>query len=91
MHTTEKLAVALEEERAPKSMIRRAREGHYHDFLSPLAMPIHELVNDARRYNLTRIAKRAMNGDFDATKEEPDEWARSEEGRQTIRDLMEGR
>jgi hypothetical protein len=91
MKTTEKLATALEEERAPKSMVARAREGYYHDFLSPLAMPIHQLVGDARRYDLTRIAKRAMQGDFDATKEESDEWAASEEGRQTIRDLLEGR
>ncbi len=91
MDTKEKLAIALEEERAPKSMIQRAREGYYDDFLSPLAMPIHQLVSDARRYNLKRIAKRAMNGDFDATKEESDAWAASEEGQQTLREFMEGR
>jgi hypothetical protein len=91
MKTKEKLAVALEKERAPRSMIVRAREGYYDDFLSPLAMPIHQLVSDVRKYNLTRIAKRAMNGDFDATKEESDAWAASDEGQETIRDLMEGR
>ena len=91
METRERLVAALEEERAPKSMVRRAGEGYYDDFLSPLAMPIHQLVSDARKYNLTRIAKKAMNGGFDATKEESDAWAASEEGRETIRDFMEGR
>ncbi|KKK69903.1 hypothetical protein LCGC14_2929370 [marine sediment metagenome] len=35
--------------------------------------------------------KRAMNGEFDATKEESDAWANSPEGQQTFNDLVSGR
>ena len=89
--TTEKLARALEEASAPSSMVQRARAGLYDDYKSELAMPIMQLVEDCRKHNLSRIAKRAKDGEFDATREEADEWAASEEGQQTIRDLLGGR
>lgn len=34
---------------------------------------------------------RVQSGEFDATKEESDEWARSEEGQQGMSDLLAGR
>lgn len=76
--TREKLALALEEAKAPLFMIKRAREGIYDDFMSPLPMPISQLVIDATGAGLRGIADKARNGDFDATKEEADDWYKKE-------------
>jgi hypothetical protein len=96
-HTTTKLARALEAiPGVPPQMIDRARAGHYHDYLSPLATPEIQLVKDLRelaarpgtprnsRPMLRDLAKAVINGDHDASKEEADEWARSQEGRETM-------
>lgn len=85
--TTERLAFALVQAGAPPIMIRRAREGYYDDFKSPLAMPITQLVMDARHFKLTGIVERATAGDFDATPDESEAWLRSPEGQETLRSL----
>lgn len=46
-------------------MEKRAREGYYGDFTSPLAFPMLQLVEDCRAKGYIRIAERAMNGEFD--------------------------
>lgn len=91
MHTTEKLALALEAEGAPPEMIVSARDGYYHDFLSPLAMPETQLLADARAHGLARIAQGVLDGEWDATKEESDAWAKSPDGQATMRDLLGGK
>lgn len=60
-----RLANALLEANAPEHMVSNARDGFYGDFTSPLATPITQLVNDLYAYNLHKLAKRAMNGEFD--------------------------
>lgn len=82
-------------------MIQRAIDGYYHDFLSPLALPEIQLVADLRelasrpatprnsRPLLRELAKRVIAGEFDATKEESDEWARSLEGQETFRQFAD--
>lgn len=82
--TSEKLAQALEAAGAPKEMITKARGKHYDDFESDLMSPIRQLAADAVEHGLDSIALRAMNGDFDATKEEAEAWGKSAEGRETI-------
>lgn len=102
MHTTAKLAAALSEiPGVPQDMIKRAVDGYYHDFLSPLDFPEIKLVADLRelasrpatprnsRPLLRELAKRVIAGEFDATKEESDEWARSLEGQETFRQLRD--
>lgn len=79
--TTEKLARALEEAGAPAEMIKKAREGYYDDYKSPLAFPETQLYRDARDLGLDSITRGVINGDFDSTPEESAEWARSPEGR----------
>lgn len=86
--TTERLAEALKAAGAPPDMISRAREGYYDDFKSPLAMPEMQLVQDAREHGLTTIVEGVYRGEWDATKEESDEWARSPDGQATFRELM---
>lgn len=86
--TTERLAQALEAAGAPTDMIDRARAGFYDDYKSPLALPITELVKDARANGLDAIAADAMDGRYDATKEESDAWFNSPDGQAAFRDLL---
>lgn len=75
MTTAERLACALEQGRAPKAMVTAARAGCYDDFRSESATPIMDLVRDLRAAKLEAMAQRAMDGEFDATKEEAEAWA----------------
>lgn len=101
-HTTAKLARALSAiPGVPRDMIERAIAGHYHDYLSPLAMPEVQLVADLRslaslpatprdsRPMLRALAKAVIAGEYDATKEESDAWAASPEGQETFRQLRD--
>ena len=65
MTPAEKLAAALVDAGAPHEMIKRAQEGYYGDFTSPLATPIMQLVADARAAGLLDIARDAVEGEFD--------------------------
>lgn len=78
--TTERLAQALEAANAPKAMVTAARAGCYDDFQSESPTPIMDLVRDAKAAGLHGIARRAMDGDFDATREESEAWAASQTG-----------
>ena len=77
MSTKEKLAKALTEVSAPDWMIKNAQNGQYDDFESQAVNPIMTLVSDCRKTELEEldeIAQRAIDGEFDATKEESDAW-----------------
>lgn len=78
MKTTEKLADALRKSGAPDSMIQAALVGRYDDYKSVSATPITDLVKDCYRYGLKDIAYDAINGKYDGTAEESEEWYRSE-------------
>ena len=82
--TSEKLAQALEAAGAPPEMIEKARAFYYDDYKSELAMPTVQLVIDAKAHNLNVIVERAIDGDFDGTKEESDAWAKSPDGQETF-------
>jgi hypothetical protein len=81
--TTERLARALEAAGAPQ-----ARGGFYDEFKSDLATPIVQLVQDARKAGVEGIAERAIDGEFDATPEEGDEWMMSPEGQELMQQLI---
>jgi hypothetical protein len=86
--TTEKLAKALEEVNAPVWMIEKARQGYYDDYKSPLAFPEMQLHQDAHVAGLESIKASVEAGEFDSTKEESDEWARSPEGQAAFAELV---
>lgn len=88
--TTERLARAMEQALCPVQMIASARAGLYDDFKSELALPMQHLVADLRRVGQHALARRVIDGEFDATREEGDAWAASEEGRAAFRDLTGG-
>lgn len=102
VHTTVRLAKALQAiPGVPKDMIKRAFDGYYHDYLSPLDLPEIQLVADLRslaslpatprnsRPLLRALADAVIAGEYDATKAESDEWARSPEGQETFRQLRD--
>jgi hypothetical protein len=72
------------------SLANRALRDEFHDFHSPHVMPEHLLVAELRRFRLPaadRLARRVIDGEFDATKAESDEWAKSPEGQAAMREL----
>ena len=99
MHTKDMLADAL---RAVglDAMADKAATGHYHDFLSPLALPELQLCADLvdaakarpdRSADIMALRQRVMGGDFDASAEESEDWAKSEEGQETFGRLIRDR
>lgn len=78
MRTKDKLAHALREAGAPEAMVNKALAGAYDDYESESATPINELIRDASKHGLSTIVGRAMNGDFDATREEARAWFNKE-------------
>ena len=81
MTTKDKLFHALVEAHAPSYMLEKARHGDYDDFESESATPIYDLVSDLRRAHLPELMGRAMDGEFDATKEEAEAWFKKEGAR----------
>lgn len=89
MHTKDKLAEALREAELP-FMADKAAAGYYHDFLSPLDLPTTALVADlaaAATPAAMELRLRVMNGEFDASEEESNDWAASPEGQAALKQL----
>ena len=89
--TIGKLVAALIAEDDPqlKQTIINARKGHYHDYLSPHVGPLVQLVADLRHIERHDcLIDRVIDGEFDATKEEADRWALSEDGQDAFRMLL---
>ncbi len=85
-----RLADAIEAASGSKWLQHRARDGWYDDFRSPDPMPISTLVRDLRKAGLHDLARRAMDGEFDATSAESKAWGESAEGRQVFAELVGG-
>lgn len=77
MSTKERLAQVLHAE-GLFEMEKAARAGRYDDFESESATPIADLMRDLSAAGNHKLANRAMNGEFDATKEEADAWYQRE-------------
>lgn len=65
----------------------RAAAGEFTDYADTHACPITEVHRLCRQYGLHGIADRVANGDFDATKDESDEWMKSSSGQEIAREL----
>jgi hypothetical protein len=93
MHTKDMLADELMKI-GQQEMSKKAREGYYHDFLSPLDLPELTLMKHLAVVGTPEalaLRTRVMNGEFDASKEESDEWAKSPEGQETFGKLLRGK
>jgi hypothetical protein len=68
----------------------RAETGEFDDFGSVHACGPTALHNELTKAGLTKFAARVADGEFDATMEESDEWARSADGKEVAKMLSPG-
>ena len=95
MRTREKLAAelrkvaAMSAEHAPKyeAFAKRAETGEFDDYADTYVCPITQLHGELHAAGFTKFAARVADGEFDATKEESDEWARSPSGQDAAKHL----
>jgi hypothetical protein len=96
MRTRDKLALELlcvaakasPENRAKyEAFAERAKTGEFDDYADTYVCPITQLHNELVAAGFTKFAARVANGEFDATKEESDEWARSPSGQEAAKQL----
>jgi hypothetical protein len=97
MHTKDTLAEALQAT-GLDDMAAKARTGFYHDFLSPLALPEMALItalgaaatlHPDKADAIEALRRRVIDGDFDASDEESEAWAASQDGQDTFRKLLD--
>jgi hypothetical protein len=96
VRTRDKLAAELRkvaEKASPENaakyeaFAKRAETGEFDDFADTYVCPITQLYMELSRAGFTKFAERVADGEFDATKEESDEWARSPEGQELAKQL----
>ena len=87
--TTEKLALAMIEAGIAEDhyLVTEARAGRYDDYKSDLEPPIVTLVARLREHGYDELAKRAIAGEFDATRDESDDWMASPDGQAALAEL----
>ena len=96
MRTRDKLAAELRKV-AMKSGIanahkyeafaKRAETGEFDDYADTHVCPITQLYTELANAGFIQFARRVASGEFDATKEESDEWARSPAGQEAAKEL----
>lgn len=96
MRTRDRLAVELRKVAAKASpanaakyeaFAKRAETGEFDDYADTHVCPITQLHSELTAAGFTKFAGRVANGEFDATKEESNEWARSPSGQEAARQL----
>jgi hypothetical protein len=97
MRTRDKLAAELRKQgeltsdptKAVKyeAFAKRAATGEFDDYADTYDCPITQLYNELSAAGLKKFAARVANGEFDATREESDEWARSPSGQEAAKQL----
>lgn len=88
--TADRLAAAIREvatETRHHRLADRAAIGEFADYGDAHVCPITECHRLCRQYGLNMIADRLAAGEFDATREESDEWARSQSGQAIAAEL----
>lgn len=65
----------------------RAETGEFDDYADTYVCPVTQLHAELAAAGLTKFAARVAAGEFDATKEESDEWARSPQGQALAKSL----
>jgi len=66
-----------------EAFAKRAETGEFDDYADTHICPITQLYTELMAAGFTKFAARMASGEFDATKEESDEWARSASGQET--------
>ena len=71
-----------------EAFAKRAETGEFDDYADTYVCPITQLHAELSAAGLTKFAARVAAGEFDATKEESDEWARSPQGQEVANALF---
>lgn len=96
MRTRDKLAAELRKVAAKASahnaaryeaFAKRAETGEFDDYADTYVCPITQLHAELTAAGFTKFAARVADGEFDATKEESDEWMRSPSGQDLAKRL----
>lgn len=100
MRTRDKLAAELRKvaaiatgsghpENAAKyeAFAKRAETGEFDDYADTYLCPVTQLYTELVQAGFPKFAARVANGEFDATKEESDEWAQSPAGQEAFSHL----
>jgi hypothetical protein len=96
MRTRDKLAAELRKiaaEASPANAVKyeafamRAATGEFDDYADTYPCPITQLYMELKAAGFNKFAARVSDGEFDATKEESDEWAASPEGQKIFDQL----
>jgi hypothetical protein len=67
-----------------EAFAKRAATGEFDDYSDTYLCPITQLHHELMEAGLTKFATRVAKGEFDATKEESDEWTRSPAGQEAF-------
>jgi hypothetical protein len=70
-----------------EAFAKRAETGEFDDYADTYVCPITQLYSELMASGFTKFAGRVANGEFNATKEESDEWARSPSGQSAAKEL----
>lgn len=70
-----------------EAFAKRAETGEFDDYADTYVCPITQLHSELMAAGFTKFAARVADGEFDATKEESDEWARSPSGQDAAKRL----
>lgn len=70
-----------------EAFAKRAETGEFDDYADTYVCPITQLHHELSCAGFTKFAARVAAGEFDATKEESDEWMRSPAGQEAARRL----
>lgn len=91
MHTKDKLAAELHKA-GLGNMAVLAAQGYYHDYLSPLATPCIQLAADLAEAGTPAamaLRERHLEGEFDASREEGEEWFQREGKHSLMSDILD--
>lgn len=70
-----------------EAFAKRAETGEFDDYGDMYVCPVTQLHGELSAAGFTKFAARVANGEFDATKEESDEWACSPQAQAIFREL----
>lgn len=70
-----------------ETFAKRAETGEFDDFADTYVCPVTQLHGELMGAGFTKFASRVANGEFDATKEESDEWVYSPHGQAVFKAL----
>ena len=68
-----------------EALAKRAETGEFDDYADTYVCPITQLHSELIALGFSKFAARVASGEFDATREESDEWARSQSGQEAAK------